>query len=196
MTRRSLLAPVCLALFALVPPPPLAAQGEAAIYVSSGPEVGRDAPTFTLDWASRDTVGTGPDAYGLWKDRGKVVVLAFYPRDFTRTDSLQLSLFRDRYDQLFGPDVVVLGVSVDSVRTHRRFAAQLALPFRLLSDPGLKVAARYGSKVSGGIARRTVYVIGRDGRVAWRDDRFKPTDKRSLDGLARAVRAAVKRPVR
>lgn len=196
MTRHSFLVPVGLALLAVAPPTRLAAQGEAAIYVSSGPEVGRDAPAFTLDWASRDTVGTGADAYGLWRDRGKVVVLAFYPRDFTRTDSLQLSLFRDRYDQLFGPDVVVLGVSVDSVRTHRRFAAQLDLPFRLLSDPGLRVAARYGSKDAGGIARRTVYVIGRDGRVAWRDERFKPTDKRSLDALAGAVRAAVKRPAR
>jgi peroxiredoxin Q/BCP len=195
MIRRFSLLVACIALIACAPRLPAQDQG-VSVSASSGPDVGREAPSFTLDWAGRDTAGTGPDAYSLWRDRGKVVVLAFYPRDFTRTDSLQLSLFRDRYDQLFGPDVVVLGVSVDSIRTHRRFAAALNLPFRLLSDPGLKVAARYGSKDTGGIALRTVYVVGRDGRVAYRDQRFRPTDKRAVDDLAKAVRAAVKRPPR
>jgi thioredoxin-dependent peroxiredoxin len=164
----------------------------AHVFVAGGPDEGTDAPGFTLPWANRDTTGSGDEAYGLWRDRGKVVVLAFYPRDFTRTDSLQLSTFRDRYDDLFGPDVVVLGVSTDSPATHRRFAAALGLPFRLLSDADQAVAAKYGSKDAGGINRRTVYVIAPDGRVHWRDLRFEPNDPKSYETLRRAVQAAAR----
>jgi thioredoxin-dependent peroxiredoxin len=165
-------------------------QDGPRVFLDAGPDVGRDAPDFTLPWASGDTVGTDSAAYGLWRDRGKVVILAFYPRDFTRTDSIQLSTFRDRYEDIFGPDVVVLGVSIDPLETHRRFAARLGLPFRLLSDPDQAVAAKYGSKDSGGIDRRTVYVIGKDGLVRWRDLRFNPHDPKAYEKLRRAVRAA------
>lgn len=160
------------------------------VFLAAGPDEGSDAPDFTLPWASQDTVGTGDEAYALWRDRGKVVVLAFYPRDFTTTDSVQLSTFRDRHEDIFGADVVVLGVSTDPLATHRRFAARLGLPFRLLSDPDQTVAAKYGSKDAGGINRRTVYVIGPDGRVRWRDLRFQPNDPKSYEMLRRAVRAA------
>jgi peroxiredoxin Q/BCP len=101
-------------------------------------------------------------------------------------------MFRDRYDELFGPEAVVFGVSVDPVDKHQRFAAKLDLPFRLLSDPDQKVAAAYGSKDTGGINRRTVYVIGRDGKVAWRDLHFNANAQASYDELGRAVRAALR----
>src|SRR6476661_4388390 len=122
-----------LALFSLLLVPRLlAAQSGKGpqVFLDRGPDIGTEAPDFTLSWANSDTVGTDGDAYGLWRDRGKVVVLAFYPRDFTKTDSLELSTFRDRYDDIFGPDAVVLAVSNDSLSTHREFAARLGLPFR------------------------------------------------------------------
>jgi len=172
-------------------PRALVAQGKGPqVFLDTGPDIGTEAPDFTLPWASSDTIGTDSAAYGLWRDRGKVVVLAFYPRDFTKTDSLQLSTFRERYEDLFGPDVVVLGVSTDPPETHRRFAAKLGLPFRLLSDPSQAVATKYGSKDSGGINRRTVYVIGKDGLVRWREARFRPNDPKAYETLRHAVRAA------
>ncbi len=173
-------------------PPLLSAQAgkNPQVFLAGGPDEGSDAPDFTLPWANQDTIGTGDEAYALWRDRGKVVVLAFYPRDFTKTDSLELSTFRDRHEDIFGADVVVLGVSTDSLPTHRRFAAKLGLPFRLLSDPDQAVADKYGSTGAGGINRRTVYVIGPDGRVRWRDLRFQPNDPKSYEVLRRAVRAA------
>jgi len=182
-----------LALFSLLLVPRLlAAQSGKGpqVFLDRGPDIGTEAPDFTLSWANSDTVGTDADAYGLWRDRGKVVVLAFYPRDFTKTDSLQLSTFRDRYEDIFGADVVVLGVSTDPLQTHHRFAAKLGLPFRLLSDPDQTVAAKYGSKDTGATNRRTVYVIGRDGLVRWRDVRFQPNDPKAYEALRRAVRAA------
>src|SRR5512143_1648475 len=89
-----------------------------------------------------------------------------------------------------GPDAVVLAVSADPLETRRRFAAHLNVAFRLLSDPDQAVAAKYGSKDNGGIDRRTVYVIGPDGRVRWRDLRFQATDSKAYEALRRAVRAA------
>jgi thioredoxin-dependent peroxiredoxin len=171
-------------------PAALLAQDRPQVFVARGPDEGRDAPDFTLPWANKDTVGTDTDAYALWRDRGKVVVLAFYPRDFTRTDSLLLATFRDRYDDMFGADAVVLAVSADPIEMHQRFAAHLGIAFRLLSDPDQAVAAKYGSKDTGGINRRTVYVIGPDGRVRWRDLRFQATDPKAYEALRRAVRAA------
>lgn len=171
-------------------PVALGAQARPEVFIARGPDEGQTAPDFTLPWANKDTVGTGEDAYALWRDRGKVVVLAFYPRDFTPTDSLELSTFRDRYDDIFGPDAVVLAVSNDSLATHREFAARLSLPFRLLSDLDQSVAARYGSKDAGGRNRRTIYVIGPDGRVRWRDLRFQARDPKAYEALRWAVRAA------
>jgi peroxiredoxin Q/BCP len=190
---RSLLAFVFAGLLASATAPRAVAQSEGVgAYMVRGPDVGVTAPDFTLPWASKDTTSLDFGGYGPWKDRGRVIVLAFYPRDFTRTDSLQLSTFRDRYDQLFGPEVVVFGVSIDPVDKHQRFAAKLDLPFRLLSDSDQKVAAAYGSKDTGGINRRTVYVIGRDGKVAWRDLHFNANAQASYDELGRAVRAALR----
>lgn len=171
-------------------PAALGAQSHPEVFVARGPDEGQVAPDFTLPWANKDTVGTGEDAYALWRDRGKVVVLAFYPRDFTHSDSLELSTFRDRYDDIFGPNAVVLAVSNDSLETHREFAERLGLPFRLLSDLDQAVAAKYGSKDKGGRNRRTVYVIGPDGRVRWRDLRFSASDPKAYEVLRRVVRAA------
>jgi thioredoxin-dependent peroxiredoxin len=160
-------------------------------FAISGPDPGQDAPDFALPWASRDTIGE--DLYSLARDRGRVVVLAFYPRDFTRSDSIQLSRFRDDHVSLFGEETVVLGVSTDPVETHRRFAARLALPFRLLSDPDQTVADKYGSKDREQRNRRTVYVIGKDGRVVYRDLNFSAVEDKSYRRLAKAVQRAGER---
>jgi peroxiredoxin Q/BCP len=118
------------------------------------------------------------------------VVIAFYPADFTKGCTAQMQTFGDQYDTLFGPDVVVVGVSADSLETHRRFAASLDLPFRLLSDPDLQVARRYGSSGDGGRPRRTVFVVGPDGRVKYRNLQFNALDPRHYTELGSAVQAA------
>ncbi len=171
----------------------LAAQaGEATptAVIVGGPREGVKAPEFSLPWANKDTVGTAGAPYQLWRDRGKTVVLAFYPADFTKGCTAQLQTFADQFDSLFGPDVVVLGVNSDSLETHRRFAASLGLPFRLLSDPGLEVAKKYGSAGDGGRPRRTVFVVGPDGRVKYRNLQFNALDPKHYSELGSAVQAA------
>jgi peroxiredoxin Q/BCP len=154
-----------------------------------GPEVGRRAPDFSLPWANRDGVGPIESPYQLASDRGRTVVLAFYPRDFTKGCTAQMRTFGEQYDSLFGPEVTLVGISADSVTTHSRFAASLGLPFRLLSDPEQRVSKLYASKDSRGYNRRTVYVIGPDGKVKYRNMKFNALDPQAYSELHEAVKA-------
>ena len=83
----------------------------------------------------------------------------------------------------------MVGVSTDSLETHRRFAQSLNAPFKLLSDPSQRVARLYGSKGEKN-ARRTVYVIDPSGTITYRDMRFGALDPRSYDALKKAVQEA------
>lgn len=169
---------------------PAQAQKDSTVKVvlQSGPEVGRRAPDFSLPWANKDGVGPVEAPYQLASDRGRTVVVAFYPRDFTKGCTAQMRTFAEQYDSLFGPDVTVVGISTDSVTTHSRFAASLGVPFRLLSDPEQRVSKQYGSKDSGGYNRRTVYVIGPDGKIRYRNLKFNALDPQAYSELQAAVR--------
>jgi thioredoxin-dependent peroxiredoxin len=154
-----------------------------------GPDVGRRAPDFSLPWATKSGISPIEAPYQLASDRGKTVVVAFYPRDFTNGCTAEMRTFAEQYDSLFGPDVVLVGISTDSVETHQRFAASLNLPFRLLSDPDQRVSKQYASKDKGGYNRRTVYVIGPDGKVKFRNMSFNALDPKEYAELRQAVKA-------
>jgi thioredoxin-dependent peroxiredoxin len=156
----------------------------------AAPREGTTAPEFSLPWATKETIGAPDAPYELWRDRGKTVVLAFYPADFTKGCTAELQTFADQYDTLFGEDVVVLGISSDSLESHKRFAASLDLPFRLLSDRDLKVARKYASNGDAGRAKRTVFVIGPDGKVKYQNLKFNALDPKDYTALGSAVQAA------
>src|SRR5689334_803206 len=120
--------------------PVAAAQSRPVAVLRSGPEIGRRAPDFTLPWASKDGVGPAESPYQLWGDLGKTTVLVFFSRAFTKSCTAEMQKLTEQYDALFGPDVTVVGISTDPSETQARFAAQLGIPFRLLSDAGQKVA--------------------------------------------------------
>jgi thioredoxin-dependent peroxiredoxin len=157
--------------------------------IVGGPDVGRRAPDFSLPWANREGVGPIESPYQLASDRGRTVVIAFYPRDFTKGCTAEMQTFGEQYDSLFGPDVTLVGISSDSVTTHSRFAASLGLPFRLLSDPDQRVSKQYASKGDGGYNRRTVYVVGPDGRVKYRNMKFNALDPQAYSELRAAVKS-------
>ena len=160
--------------------------------LQSGPDVGQRAPDFSLPWANRDGVGPIESPYQLASDRGKTVVVAFYPRDFTKGCTAQMRTFAEQYDSLFGPDVVLVAISTDSVETHGRFAKSLGLPFRLLSDPDQRVSKQYASKDPEGYNRRTVYVVGPDGKVKFRNTQFNALDPKDYNELRQAVRSSAR----
>jgi len=146
--------------------------------------VGTKAPNFAL-----------PDGNGaewrLSEHRGKVVVLLFYPGDETPICTRQMCSVRDRWDDYVATGAEVVGLSTNTVDSHREFAAHHKLPLRLLADVGGKVAAAYGARslIPGKVAR-SVFVIDRNGVVRHRDVRplglFRPQD----DDIIKAIRAA------
>jgi thioredoxin-dependent peroxiredoxin len=138
-----------------------------------------------------------PDGQGAsWRlsdHRGKVVVLLFYPGDETPICTRQMCSVRDRWEDYAATGAEVVGISTDSVESHRAFAEHHDLPLRLLSDADRKVADLYGanSLVPGKVAR-SVFVIDADGVIRYRDVRplglFRPKD----DDTIAAIRAAEK----
>ena len=119
---------------------PVSPEGEPrpAAYLVSGPEVGQRAPGFTLDGATKDGPLSAP--FDLDLQRGKVTVLAFYPRDFTSGCTAEFQTFRDRGADIFGEGITVVGISIDSVGSHVNFAQSIGHPYALLADPDLRVA--------------------------------------------------------
>ncbi len=128
-------------------------------------EAGTEAPDFALEADDGSTVT-------LSELRGRRVVLYFYPRDDTPGCTTQACGIRDAWTDFRGVDAVVLGVSPDTVESHRKFKEKYGLPFTLLADTDHAVAEAYGvwvertlyGKTSMGIKRST-FVIAEDGRV-------------------------------
>jgi peroxiredoxin Q/BCP len=147
-------------------------------------DIGQHAPDFKL----RD--GSGQD-WTLANHRGKVVVLLFYPGDETPICTRQMCSVRDRWDDYSETGAEVVGISTDSVESHRDFATHHKLPLRLLSDVGGEVARLYGAQslIPGKVAR-SVFVIDASGVVRYRDVRplglFRPKD----EDVIRAIREA------
>lgn len=187
---RRFAAPLSLVGLLVLLPPAVSAQEPkpTAVFVS-GPLEGDRAPDFSLPWATRDSVG-GPQWFSLSANRGKVVVLAFYPRDFTSGCTAEMKTFAEQYSDMFGEGVVVVGISADSLETHVRFASSTGIPFQLLSDTDQRVARKYGSAGQDGYNRRTVFVIDPKGRVSYTDLRFGALDPKAYANLKAAIRAA------
>ena len=136
--------------------------------------VGDKAPEFTLF----DKDGR---AVSLADFSGKKVVLYFYPKDNTPGCTRQACAFAGAYEQFKRKDVVVIGVSRDSVASHVKFAEKYDLPFVLLSDPERKAIEAYGvwqekknyGKVSFGVVR-TTFIIDENGCVEKIMPKVKP----------------------
>jgi peroxiredoxin Q/BCP len=152
-------------------------------------DIGKPAPDFTLAWA--DSVGARQAPVRLSSLKGKVVVLAFYPGDRTSGCTAELTKFRDEYGRMFGSNTVVIPISVDSIASHASWAQDMKFPFALASDPQLSVADQYGSHTPGkSYASRTVFVIGKDGRILWRNLRFGALNEGAYTDLAAEVAKA------
>jgi peroxiredoxin Q/BCP len=157
--------------------------------MSNNAAINSPAPDFTL----KD--GNG-EAWRLSDHRGKVVVLLFYPGDETPVCTRQMCSLRDRWDDYLATGAEVVGISSDSVESHKNFAAHHSLPLRLLSDSDGAVSRLYSARslIPGRVAR-AVFVIDAKGILRYSDVRpiglFKPKDD---DNIA-AIRAAQKEQV-
>jgi peroxiredoxin len=156
---------------------------------TSAPAVGDPAPEFALPAANANGTITAP--VKLSEYHGRVVVVAFYPLDRSSGCTAELTKFRDDFASIFGDGVVVLPISIDSVGAHASWAKDMKFPFALLSDRDQKVAMTYGSTMAGRpYDSRTVFVVGRDGRVVYRDLKFGALNEQAYKDLATAVSKA------
>lgn len=128
---------------------------------ASIPQVGQQAPEFTLPSQKGTDVS-------LNQYRGKWVVLYFYPKDMTSGCTLEAHNFEQDLSRYQAANAVVLGVSVDSIKSHKEFCAKDSLTFTLLSDTDKKVVAEYGSLgnyMGFKIANRNTFLINPDGKI-------------------------------
>ncbi|MBQ1899079.1 MAG: thioredoxin-dependent thiol peroxidase [Ruminococcus sp.] len=138
--------------------------------------IGTKAPEFTL-----------PDQNGEMRSlsdyKGQKVILYFYPKDMTSGCTKQACAFSELYPQFREKGAVILGVSKDSVASHKRFEEKYGLPFVLLSDTERTVIEAYDvwkekklyGKVSYGVVR-TTYLIDEDGVIERAFDKVKAAD--------------------
>lgn len=145
---------------------------------------GQSAPDFTLK-------DEGGNDWRLSDQRGKTVVLLFYPKDETPVCTRQLCSVRDNWEEYQATGAEVAAISTDSVESHRRFAQNRKLPMRLLSDPTGEVNKLYGaSSWLPGRAARAVVVIDAGGVVRHLKVQslslFRPRDEEIIE----AIRAA------
>jgi peroxiredoxin Q/BCP len=125
------------------------------------PKVGDKAPVITgkdesgKDWNLSERLGK------------KVVLLYFYPKDFTGGCTKQACSLRDNMGDLNKENVEVIGVSFDSIESHKKFIAEHSLNFSLLADTDGKIADAYGVRNGEkNVARRVSFLIGLDGKIA------------------------------
>jgi peroxiredoxin Q/BCP len=125
------------------------------------PEVGQNAPTFTLPNQEGQPVSL--DSY-----KGQWVVLYFYPKDMTTGCTIEAHKFQADLDKYKALHAVILGVSVDTVDSHKQFCTKDSLSFNLLADPDKKVVPQYGSLGNFGpmvIANRNTFLIDPQGKI-------------------------------
>lgn len=149
-------------------------------------ETGTKAPDFTLP----DQNG---EMHSLSDYKGQKVILYFYPKDNTPGCTKQACGFGERYPQFIEKGAVVLGISKDSVASHKKFEEKYGLPFTLLSDTELTAIKAYDvwkekmnyGKVSMGVVR-TTYLIDEEGKIIKAMDKVKAADnpREMLDALS------------
>ncbi len=148
--------------------------------------VGDPAPTFSMAADDGSTVSSESLA-------GSRYVLYFYPKDDTPGCTAQACDLRDSWSRVTNTGVELFGVSPDSVKSHVKFREKYALPYRLLSDEGHRVAEDFGVWVEKSFAgrtyhgnERTTFVVGPDGRIEHVLALVKPAEHvdKLMDALA------------
>jgi peroxiredoxin Q/BCP len=132
------------------------------------PEVGTTAPGFTLPGVLVTNGTAERGDYALLAQRGKPVVLAFYPGDNTAVCTRQLCSYTSGLDGFTGLGATVWGISPQDLDSHEGFAREYDLGFPLLADTELTVTGLYGIGLVGAGLRRSVFVIDGEGVLRWK----------------------------
>ncbi len=148
------------------------------------PEIGQMAPEFTAPVTGE---GFGEDATVSLADlRGETVVLVFYPKDDTPGCAKQACALRDGWDDVKAK-ARIFGVSIDPVKSHRRFITKHGLPYPLIADEGQTIVNAYGVWVEKSLygkkymgTERSTFVISPDGKIAAVLEKVSPDEHLKL----------------
>ncbi len=146
-------------------------------------EIGDRAPEFELE-------SSGGRLDRLSDHRGRWVILAFYPGDFTPICTRQFCSYRDGADRLDELKADVIGISPQSVSSHERFAAEHHLTVPLLADTDHETARAYGVVAPGGLVRRSIFIVDPDGIVRYRHVALLGLRYRDVKRLGQALEFA------
>jgi peroxiredoxin len=162
-----------------------ASKTTATTAAAAAPKVGEAAPDFKLPYATQEKLYMKPDEQmSLASLRGKNVILAFYPADWSGGCTTEVCTLRDTFAELSKLNATVLGISGDYVFSHQEWAKFHKLQFPLLSDHDHHVAKAYDSYMEQvGFNKRTVYLVDKDGVVRYVNLAFKAGDKKDYDAL-------------
>lgn len=149
------------------------------------PKVGEAAPDFKLPYATQEQIYFKPEEHmSLSSQRGKNVILAFYPADWSGGCTKEVCTLRDTFAELSKLNATVLAISGDYVFSHHEWAKFHKLQFPLLSDHDHKVARLYGSyNEAYGFNKRTVFLIDKEGIVRYSNLEFKAGDANDYNRL-------------
>jgi thioredoxin-dependent peroxiredoxin len=136
--------------------------------VAKTPEIGQVPPDFTLPGIELTGTEVSHSQYTLTQQRGRPLVLAFYPGDNTAVCTKQLCSYTSGLESFTGFGAQVWAISPQGLESHEQFARKHALAFPLLADEGLTVSRRYGIALGGVGLRRSVFVIDGDGVLRWK----------------------------
>lgn len=162
-----------------------ASDKAASVDASAAPKVGQPAPDFKLPYATMEKIFLKPEEYlSLSAQRGKNVILAFYPADWSSGCTKEVCTLRDTFAELSKLNATVLGISGDYVFSHHEWAKFHKLQFPLLSDHDHKVARLYDSYMEeAGYNKRTIFLIDKEGVVRYSNLNFKAGDMKDYTAL-------------
>lgn len=150
-------------------------------------KVGDFAPEITLPYATKDSIARAPLSLSVFLGK-RVVILAFYPADWSTGCTKEVCTMRDNFVALEALDAEILAISGDYVWSHHEWAKSLNLPFKLLSDHAHSVAKLYGSYNEKSLFnRRTVFVVDRQGKISYANLEYKVGDLTDFEKLKSAV---------
>jgi peroxiredoxin len=152
---------------------------------ASAPAVGQPAPDFKLPYATMEAIHLKPEEWmSLSSLKGKNVILAFYPADWSGGCTKEVCTLRDTFAELAKLNATVLGISGDYAFSHHEWAKFHKLQFPLLSDHDHAVARKYDSYTEGsGFNKRTIFLIDKDGVVRYSNLNFKAGDMNDYKAL-------------
>ncbi|MBR7835359.1 peroxiredoxin [Actinospica durhamensis] len=155
--------------------------------MAKSPAIGQPAPDFTLPGVVLADGAAQRGEFSLAAQRGRPLVLAFYPGDETAVCTKQLCSYSSGLDRFTALDATVWGISPQTVESHENFARHHGLGMPLLADTGLEVASAYGITV-GKVLRRAVFLLDGDGVLRWKHVAMLGLTFQSLDTIAEQLR--------